>query len=166
MPHTFCIVLEYIEGYDLFHIITEFGVIDEKLAKTIIEQVIDISTQLSAVKIAHRDIKDENIMIDLQTLKVKLIDFGCAIEFCYNDNFTTFSGTSEFYPPEWFQFGFYCPMKGTVWSIGCLLFTLLTGMKNMSPHLRDKMEDYSRINQRISHDMLLYLFIQIKDIAT
>ena len=62
-----------------------------------------------------------------KNLKVKLIDFGCAIEFCDNDLFTSFSGTSEFYPYEWFNSGYYCPIGGAVWSIGCLMFTLLTG---------------------------------------
>jgi len=33
MPKTFCIVLEFIDGYDLFHITTEFGTLDEDLAK-------------------------------------------------------------------------------------------------------------------------------------
>ena len=62
-----------------------------------------------------------------KNVKVKLIDFGCAIEFCDNDLFTSFSGTSEFYPYEWFNSGYYCPIGGAVWSIGCLMFTLLTG---------------------------------------
>ena len=63
----------------------------------------------------------------VKIVKVKLIDFGCAIEFCDNDLFTSFSGTSEFYPYEWFNSGYYCPIGGAVWSIGCLMFTLLTG---------------------------------------
>ena len=82
----------------------------------------------------HRDIKDENILLSKRieadstsTFEAKLIDFGCAIEFCDNDLFTSFSGTSEFYPYEWFNSGYYCPIGGAVWSIGCLMFTLLTG---------------------------------------
>ena len=68
-----------------------------------------------------------------KNLKVKLIDFGCAIEFCDNDLFTSFSGTSEFYPYEWFNSGYYCPIGGAVWSIGCLMFTLLTGKSYSGP---------------------------------
>ena len=95
-------------------------------------QIVEICQRLFSANIVHRDIKDENIMINTKTLEVTLIDFGCAIEFCQNDLFTTFSGTVEFYPPEWFDSGFYCPMKGTVWSIGCLLFTLLTGIAHQT----------------------------------
>lgn len=127
MPKSFCLVLDYLNGFDLYHITTKYGALSEDLTRTLMLQIIESMQRLSRAGIAHRDIKDENIMVDLVSLEVTIIDFGCGIEFCKNDIFTTFSGTVEFYPPEWFHSQFYCPMKGTVWSLGCLLFTLLTG---------------------------------------
>ena len=142
-------MIEYINGYDLFELSNRVGSMDERTVRHIMKQIVDIVVTLARHQIVHRDIKDENIMINelsqgmgfrdrhLYALfrrvlspvtKAKLIDFGCAIEFCDNDVFTSFSGTSEFYPYEWFEHGYYCPLGGAVWSLGCLMFTLLTGL--------------------------------------
>ena len=141
-------MIEYINGYDLFELSNRVGSMDERTVRHIMKQIVDIVVTLARHQIVHRDIKDENIMInelsqgtggrEIPSLcpfwilspvtKAKLIDFGCAIEFCDNDVFTSFSGTSEFYPFEWFEHGYYCPLGGAVWSLGCLMFTLLTGL--------------------------------------
>lgn len=127
MTDVYCLVIEHIIGCDLFELSNKIGSMTENMVRFIMVQIIDIVRKLAKNYVAHRDIKDENIMINLSTYQVKLIDFGCAIEFCENDLFTSFSGTSEFYPYEWFNSGYYCPIGGAVWSIGCLMFTLLTG---------------------------------------
>lgn len=126
MDDVFCLVIEFINGYDLFELSNRVGGMNEIHVRHIMRQIVDIVVTLARHQIVHRDIKDENIMIN-ELSQAKLIDFGCAIEFCDNDVFTSFSGTSEFYPFEWFQHGYYCPLGGAVWSLGCLMFTLLTG---------------------------------------
>jgi proto-oncogene serine/threonine-protein kinase Pim-1 len=52
--------------------------------------------------VVHRDIKDENVILNRDTGEVKLIDFGCGT-LLKEAPFRDFSGTPEFYPPEWFQ---------------------------------------------------------------
>lgn len=54
-----------------------------------------------------------------------LIDFGCACE--VREEYTSFCGTSEYYPPEWYRHGRYAPGPLCVWQLGCLLYILLTG---------------------------------------
>ena len=48
--------------------------------------------------IIHRDIKAENILVDLENLKVKLIDFGGG-RFVKNEAYTDVCGTRHCYPP-------------------------------------------------------------------
>ena len=50
--------------------------------------------------IAHRDIKLENILIDKNTLKIKLIDFGFAIKASGPSVRSSLIGTPCYLPPE------------------------------------------------------------------
>ena len=70
--------------------------------------------------------KDENIIINLDTLQCSLIDFGCATEMT-NQSTSIFCGTLEFYPPEYYQTGYYNQSDLTAWSVGLVLYLLLIG---------------------------------------
>ena len=61
---------------DLFDYITEKRRLDENEARNIFRQVVEAVIYCEAKGIFHRDIKDENILLDSITGQVKLIDFG------------------------------------------------------------------------------------------
>ena len=86
-----------------------------------------ICASISSSSVFHRDIKDENILVDTETLEVKLIDFGCATEFDRNRVYSSVSGTPEFFPPEVFTENVYKAEPTTVWSLGTLLHVLIYG---------------------------------------
>lgn len=50
----------------------------EPLAQTIMQQVVEAAHHCCDRGVLHRDIKTENILINPDTLQVKLIDFGCG----------------------------------------------------------------------------------------
>ena len=59
-------------------------------------------------------------------IDVSDIYYCCAIKLS-GENQTSFAGTPEFFPPEWFRTGSYHHESLTAWSMGVILFILLTG---------------------------------------
>ncbi|TRY97996.1 hypothetical protein DNTS_005326 [Danionella cerebrum] len=72
-------------------VITYMGTFSEDLACVIL-QVVTAAQVCCERGVFHRDIKMENILINPQTLQVKLIDFGCG-EILTTVGYTTFAGT-------------------------------------------------------------------------
>ena len=90
-------------------------------------KLIRICSDLSNGGVFHRDIKDENILINTETLEIKIIDFGCSVPDSPNKIYTIASGTPEFFAPEFFTVGQYKAESATSWSLGTLLYVLVIG---------------------------------------
>ena len=72
-------VVEYLEGKELFDQIKERGQYSEKDAATVIRAILNALTVLHSNNIAHRDLKPENLIFRDQNLSsLVIIDFGLA----------------------------------------------------------------------------------------
>ncbi|KAL9960699.1 hypothetical protein ACROYT_G034186 [Oculina patagonica] len=111
---------------DLFDYITEKRRLDESEAKSIFRQVVEAVMYCESKGIFHRDIKDENILLDSMTGLVKLLDFGSGT-ILENTLYTDYEGTRAYCPPEWFRFHRYYARPATVWSLGILLHNMIMG---------------------------------------
>jgi serine/threonine protein kinase len=114
---------------DLFDYLGD-SILKEDVAQKFFKEVFTIIKDCFDMGVVHRDIKDENIIVTLndrnEPIKLTVIDFGSAA-FVQENEFRTFEGTKVFAPPEYFKSGTYDGELVTVWSLGLLLFSMVTG---------------------------------------
>ena len=125
--NTWVILTEYSPHYmDLHQFIAIKGPLSSLLTLSIFQQLISALQHCFTIGIDHRDVKDENVLINTRTLKIKLIDFGAAAPhdlIPYNNG----SCTGRYLPPEFWRSGFCETYCSTVWALGCLMFKMCTG---------------------------------------
>ncbi|KAG1947362.1 serine/threonine-protein kinase pim-2 [Pimephales promelas] len=113
--------------------------LNEETARRIMAQAAMAAHMSCRRGVFHSDIKLENLLINTETLEVKLIDFGCG-SFLQESAYDVFCGTKVYCPPEFFTEGTYHAKPATVWSLGVLLFELVCGRVPESEDL-EKIED-------------------------
>ncbi|GMM32701.1 serine/threonine protein kinase [Saccharomycopsis crataegensis] len=108
---------------DLFDYIEIKKALSEIEIQYIFRQIVQSINHLHENGIVHRDIKDENVIVDEHSV-VKLIDYGSSA-FLYNGPFDVFVGTMEYAPPEVLHGSSYDGRPQDVWSLGVLLYTMV-----------------------------------------
>jgi len=125
----FYLVMKYISGGDLSAKLRSApeGRIDEKSVTEWAIQIADVLDYLHnrPTTIVYRDLKPSNVMIDGNTGRVMLIDFGIARSVNKEEKGVTAIGTMGYAPPELFS-GNVEP-RSDIYSLGSTMFHLLTG---------------------------------------
>ena len=98
---SFIYVMERLKNcMDLYDFISEKGTLAEDLAREIFRQLLETVIECHKRGVFHSDIKDENILIDKDSGRIRLIDFGSG-KFLHDGIFFEFEGTRIYSPPEW-----------------------------------------------------------------
>lgn len=108
---------------DLFDLVEFKTNMTEMEAKLIFKQVVSGIRHLHKHGIVHRDIKDENVIVDSKGF-VKLIDFGSAT-YVKSGPFDVFVGTIDYAAPEVLSGDPYEGKPQDIWAIGILLYTII-----------------------------------------
>lgn len=120
------LILEYLSGGELFMHLEREGMFMENVAKFYLSEIVVSLEHLHQQGIIYRDLKPENILLDGHG-HVKLTDFGlCKEEIAGDQKTHTFCGTIEYMAPEILM---RCGHGKAVdwWSLGALMFDMLTG---------------------------------------
>ena len=119
------IVMEYVCG-DLLSFMRKRSKISEPTAKIIFKQIVKGLQYIHKKKIVHRDIKLDNILIDL-TNTIKICDFGVSRILEPGDVMYEHCGTPAYIAPEIFRNEGYEGYSCDVWSAGVTLYYMLAG---------------------------------------
>ncbi|KOS17106.1 Serine/threonine-protein kinase PSK2 [Escovopsis weberi] len=111
-------------GMDLFDYIELRANMDESECRSLFYQVVKAVHFLHTIAlVVHRDIKDENVILDGEG-NIKLIDFGSAA-YIKNGPFEVFVGTIDYAAPEVLAGKAYGGKEQDVWALGILLYTII-----------------------------------------
>ena len=141
----FLLIMEYIRGKELYQYILLKKKISEEEACFYFQQIISGIDYLHKLKIAHRDIKAENILIEQNTKIIKIVDFGLSNT--YDDKeeglLSTACGSPCYAAPEMLEGKLYKGGKVDIWSAGVVLYAMICG------YLPFEDEDNSELYKKI-----------------
>lgn len=136
----FYIVMELMNGGDLFDRIGKYKSYSEADARDLVVKVLKAMAVCHARGIAHCDMKPKNLLLkrqDVNDSTIKVADFGFAARVHAPKGLTKQCGTPYFVAPEILRKKPY-DQQADMWSVGCIVYLLLSGrLPFLSMHQKD-----------------------------
>ncbi|KAM8705674.1 hypothetical protein ACLKA7_010043 [Drosophila subpalustris] len=123
---TLYLIMEYASRGELFDHLVKNGRMREREARVIFRQLVSAIQYCHSKFVVHRDLKAENLLLD-QHMNIKIADFGFGNTFNPNAQLETFCGSPPYAAPELFMGRKYAGPEVDAWSLGVVLYTLVSG---------------------------------------
>jgi len=123
------LVMELVNGGELFYKIVDKGSYSELEARDIVRQLVEGVDYLHNQGIAHRDLKPENLLCSETEsgMVIKIADFGLSKAFSGESALQTSCGTPDYAAPEVLRMDGVYDKSVDLWSIGVITYVLLCG---------------------------------------
>ncbi|KAM5260042.1 serine/threonine-protein kinase MARK2-like isoform 1-T1 [Hipposideros larvatus] len=159
------ITMEYIGGGNLLDYIHTHGRMMEGEARDAFRQLVSAVEYCHEKGVIHLDIKPKNVLFSTDR-KVKLTDFGIS-ELYDGNKLNAFCGTPSYMAPEIIQMEAYDGPPADVWSLGVVLYHMVTG------HTPFHSKDFGELARQITkgeytvpHDISIQLQILLSHLIT
>ena len=140
--HThFYLILDLVSGGEMFEHLINYGAYSEADAARLMHEVASALAFLHGVGVVHADLKPENLLLCSKNRfdgTIKIIDFGCSVVEETEEEGRTrakklkegavSTGTTAYWPPERFRKGSIPDGPADMWSVGVILYIMLTGV--------------------------------------
>lgn len=152
----FYLVMDLCSGGELFDYIADNDKLPEPKAALVFRQIISAISYCHQYGVAHRDLKPENILID-KFPHIKISDFGLCGYIKNTQLMKTFCGSPCYCSPECLCRVQYDGRLSDVWSLGVVLFAIITGehpwnISNTSIMLRQILKGVFNVPNYVSKD--------------
>ncbi|QEU62559.1 Hsl1 [Kluyveromyces lactis] len=157
------LVLEYVEGGELFDYLVSKGKLPESEAIHYFKQIVQAVAYCHGFNICHRDLKPENLLLDKKKRSIKIADFGMAALETSDKLLETSCGSPHYASPEIVLGRKYHGSPSDVWSCGIILFALLTG------HLPFNDDNVKKLLLKVQsgkYQMPQWLSVEAKDLIS
>uniref|UniRef100_A0A4W5RPY0 Death associated protein kinase 3 n=1 Tax=Hucho hucho TaxID=62062 RepID=A0A4W5RPY0_9TELE len=161
------LILELVSGGELFDFLAEKESLTEEAATQFLKQILDGVHYLHSKRIAHFDLKPENIMLldkNVPNPRIKLIDFGIAHQIKAGNEFKNIFGTPEFVAPEIVNYELL-GLEADMWLSGASPFlgeTKQETLTNISAVNYDFDEEYFSNTSELAKDFIRRLLGMLK----
>jgi len=138
----FFLVMEFIEGKTIGHLLSEQGPMPPATAARLVQQVAQGLAHAHRKGMIHRDVNPYNILVTHEGI-AKLADLGLAIDIADEDRVTREGatvGTFDYVAPEQARHSHSADIRSDIYSLGCTLYHMLSGQVPFpSPSLPEKL---------------------------
>ena len=144
------IVMEYVDGVTLKEHLDKNAKFKNEEINSVFFQILDAVGYVHSMKFVHRDIKPSNLMIDERGI-VKLMDFGISKDIDPNSldytktEHNQIMGTPLYMSPEQIKESRNVTEQSDIYSLGVLLWQLVSGKRPYDPNLQSQFEIQSSI---------------------
>ncbi|XP_047175710.1 CBL-interacting serine/threonine-protein kinase 9-like isoform X2 [Vigna umbellata] len=147
------IVMELLDGGELFDKIAAKGKLEEDEARNYFQQLINAVDYCHSRGVYHRDLKPENLLLDSNSV-LKVSDFGLSTYTQKEDELLrTACGTPNYVAPEVIHNKGYVGSTSDIWSCGVILFVLMAGFMPFDA------PTHMALFKKVSHFRLLLLLL-------